>query len=275
MDPISLPRDTALRWASLARRLGLSVEDLLTGIAENVALMDQIAASLAGVLVKAPAGDRIVSPPDPVCFEPAKIEVSGNAVRAWLPHRDEGFVNVVYPLGYRWGGAAWHQSFAQWQHPVVDRAVELAVLLLNAGFIVQPPSDLVSRVIAGDYTPLPATWVKRRTKGRCTDWFEITWPENGPDFYRKAALIRGAKVYPNVALVPKALYDDVLDFAQTHGFAVSAGALNLAAIAKAERDAMLFACPSTSKAKDNGAAKPAAPSVTPKGILDELADEPL
>lgn len=275
MDPITLPRDAALRWTVLARRMGLTVESLLTGIADNTALLDQIAGAIAGSPVNAPAGERLVSPLEPVCFEPARIEVSGNAVRTWLPHREERFIDVVYPLGYRWIGAAWHQTFAQWQHPVADRAVELAVRLLNAGFVVQPPSDLVARIEAGDYTPLPSCWVKRRNKGRCKDWFEITWPEGGPDYFRRCTLIRGAKVYPNVALVPKRLFDEVLDFAQVNNFAVSPGALNLAAEAKAEHDATLFACPSTSKAKANGAAKPAAPSVTPEGILDELADEPL
>lgn len=275
MEPITLPRDAALRWHGLARRLGLSVEDLLTGIAGNAALLDQIVAAFAGGPINAPVGERVVSPPEPVCFEPAKIEVSGNAVRTWLPHREERFVDVVYPMGYRWIGAAWQQTVAQWQQPVADRAVELAVRLLTAGFIVQPPTDLVARVITGDYTPLPTTWVKRRVKGRCKDWFEITWPDGNPDFYRQVALIRGAKVYPNVALVPKRLFDEVLDFAQVNNFAVSPGALNLAAEAKAEHDATLFACPSTSKVKANGAAKQVAPSVTPEGILDELADEPL
>lgn len=270
MDLITLPRDAALRWSGLARRLGLSVEDLLTGIAGNAALLDQIIAAFADGPINAPVGERLVSPPEPVYFEPAKIEVSGNAVRTWLPQREERFVNVVYPLGYRWIGAAWHQSFAQWQHPVADRAVELAVRLLSAGFIVQPPADLVARVITGDYTPLPAAWVKRRNKGRCKDWFEITWPESGTDYFRQVALIRGAKVYPNVGLVPKRLFDEVLDFAQTHGFAVSPGALNLAAEAKAEHEATLFASPP--KAKRARPAAPAAPVVTPEGILDELAD---
>lgn len=272
---ITLPREAALRWHGLARRLGLSVENLLAGIAGNAALLDQIVAAFAAGPLNAPAGERVISPPEPVCFESAKIEVSGNTVRTWLPQREERFVDVVYPLGYRWTGTAWQQTFAHWQHPVADRAVELAVLLLRAGFIIQPPADLVARIEVGDYTPLPPTWVKRRTKGRCKDWFEITWPEDGPDYYRQCALIRGAKVYPKVALVPKRLFDEVLDFAQINGFAVSPGALNLAAEARAEHEATLFACPSISKPKATGAAKPVAPPVTPEGILDELADEPL
>lgn len=271
MDPVMLPRDAALRWASLARRLGLSFGDLLTAIADNAAMLDGIAAALAGEPANAAAGERVISPPEPICFEPAKIDVAGNTVRTWLPHREERFVNIVYSMGYRWIGAAWQQSFAQWQHPVIDRAVELAVLLLNAGFIIQPPADLVKRIEAGNYTPLPACWVKRRTKGRCKDWFEITWPESGTDFYRQVALIRGAKVYPNVGLVPKRLFDEVLDFAQTHGFAVSSGALNLADEAKVERDATLFACPAIPANKT----APAAPAAIVEGILDELADEPL
>lgn len=270
-----LPRDAQLRWASAARRMGMSTADLLAAIAGNTSLLDHVITTLASAPSDAPVGDLRISPETPTCFEPAKIEISGRAVRTWLPHREERFVDVVYPMGYRWIGAAWQQTFAQWQQPVADRAVELAVRLLNAGFIVQPPSDLVERIKAGDYTPLPTCWVKRRTKGLYTDWFEITWAEDGPDFYRQVALIRGAKVYPNVGLVPKRLFDEVLDFAQTHGFAVSDGALNLAAEGKAERDATLFACPSISKAKANDIAKPTAPSVTPEGILDELADEPL
>lgn len=101
MEPITLPREAALRWHGLARRLGVSVEDLLVAIAANAALLDQIADAFTGGPVNAPAGERLVSPPEPACFEPAKIEVSGNAVRTWLPHREERFVNVVYLMGYR------------------------------------------------------------------------------------------------------------------------------------------------------------------------------
>lgn len=275
MDARTLPlsADTATRLDNLARRLGVPLDMALAQIAVRMDVMDHIAAMLAVPIVAAAAPLRL-RPAKPVSEEIAVIETGANTVSCRLPHADERFCEVVKELSYRWGGQWWTRIIGKFAEPLSDRAVELGVRLLAAGFPVEVRSaELQRRIAASEYAAEVRTWITARTAGKYAGWFCVQWDRDGRDFFRPVSLIQGARCYPGTALVPAARYDEVLDFAEMHGFAVSDGALDLAAQAQRERAAMLLVTPVVREPTQPASA---ANNDSPSGeILDELADEPL
>jgi hypothetical protein len=270
---LTVSADTAIRLENLARRLGLPLEQALAQIAGRMDVMDRIAAMLAVEITPSPAPLRL-RPAETISEEIAAIQVRGNEIATRLPHADDRFAAVVKGLSYRWDGQFWTRIIRKFAEPVSDRAVELGVRLLAAGFPVEVRSaELHRRIAASEYTPETETWVTQRTAGKFAGWFAVQWERDGRDYFRPVSLIRGARCYPGTALVPPHCYDEVLDFAQLHGFAVSDGALDLAAKAKRERAAMLLVTPVV---REPERPAPADNNDLASGeILDELADEPL
>ena len=270
---LTVSADTAIRLDNLARRLGLPLEQALAQIAGRLDVMDHIAAMLAVEVTPGLTPLRL-RPAEPISEEIAVIEARVNTVSCRLPHADERFCEVVKGLGYRWGGMWWTRIIGKFAEPLSDRAVELGVRLLAAGFPVEVRSaDLHRRIAASEYMPETRNWVSARTAGKFVGWFCVQWDRAGRDYFRPVSLIQGARCYPGTALVPPHCYDEALDFAETHGFAISDGALNLAAKAKRERAAMLLVTPVV---REPAHPAPADNNDLPSGdILDELADEPI
>ena len=274
---LTLPADTATRLDNLARRLGVPLDVALAQIAVRMDVMDRIAAMLAVGITPSPAPLRL-RPAELVSEEIAIIEVAGNVISTRLPHPNDRFVAVVKGQHYQWDGQWWTRTITKFAEPIADRAVELGVRLLTAGFPVEVRSeDLWQRIAAGDYATETLDWIAARTAGKYAGWFCIQWDRNGNrDYFRPASLIHGSHCYPGTALVPAARYDEILDFAEMHGFAISDGALNLVARAKRERDAMLLVTPVVRAAPmPQTPITPITAETAEIGILDELADEPL
>lgn len=256
MSTISLSTPAWQHLENLAARLGLTVEQVLEQLSQRRDLLDHIAAALAVPVVPDPLPARL-RPAEPITDEIAILLVSGNLIQTRLPHRHEAFVDVVIPLHYKWVGDAWTRRIEKYAEPVADRLVELGVRLLNAGFIVEAPSqEIAARIAVGDYRPEHENWVKRRTSGRYEGWFCIEWDRSGHDFFRPATLITGARCYPGAALVPASSYDEVLDFSDHHGFRLSDGALDLVAEARREHDAMILAAPAIQRPQPPAAQPP-------------------
>ena len=276
---LTLPADCATRLDNLARRLGLPLDEALCRIAARMDLMDYLAAQLSSApSIPCSSAPLRLRPTQVLSEEIATIWVNGALIETALGHPDERFIAVVKALRYRWSSdrRRWQRQISKFAEPVADRAVELGIHILNAGFPVEVHSaDLHQRIAAGDYRPEVKTWLSARTKGRFTDWFCIQWDRDGYDYYRLAAHITGSRCYPGAALVPATAYDEALDFAECNGFAISDGALDLAARARAERAAMLLADPALAAPLPVIAADPLPAGAVTQDILDELADEPL
>lgn len=274
---LTISADTAIRLDNLARRLGLPLEEALAQITGRTDVMDRIAEALAAPVVERNTTTPLrLRPEREVSEEIAVITVQGNQVGTRLPHADERFCEIVKQLGYRWDGQWWTRIIGKFAEPVSDRAVELGVHILAAGFAVEVrAAELWRRIATGEYAPEVRNRVTQRTAGRYAGWFCIQWEREGRDFFRSASLIRGSRCYPGAALVPAARYDEVLDFAAVHGFAVSDGALDLAVKAKRDREAMLLVSPVIRCPDPAPEPSMANDELSVEGILDELADEPV
>ena len=187
---LTVSADTAIRLDNLARRLGLPVEQALAQIAGRMDVMDRIAAMLAQEIAVSPAPLRL-RPAATISEEIAVIETGSNTVSCRLPHADERFSEAVKGLGYRWGGQWWSRIIGKFAEPLSDRAVELGVRLLAAGFPVEVRSaELHRRIARSEYTPEVRNWVSARTAGKFAGWFCVQWDREGRDFFRPVSLIQ-------------------------------------------------------------------------------------
>lgn len=214
----------------------------------------------------------LARPPETTSSQVAHLSYDERAVSAWLNEREERFVKLLRGMGYQWVGRAWVKRITALTGPARERAAELGRALLAAGYAVDfPDADTTQAAITGAYTPEQRCWILRRvdTAGDYPGWFYIQWPRDGDNFYTRAMRIPGARYCPPCVAVPPERYNEILDFADIHGFAISDAARGLIEQASQEREAAIVVnlIPL--------AHKPAAVSPGQNWIPDELLDDPL
>lgn len=209
-----------------------------------------------------------IRPEVPCSKQIAEIQVTSSCIMARLRDREERFRAVMHQLGYRWQPPAWIKTITQFTGTLDDRLVELAATLLSAGYIIEfPRPDLVERVAQSAYAPEHHRWVTRQAG---TGWFQIRWPRN-EDYYQRARRIHGSRYDgAGVVIAPQESYAEVLDFAELHGFQLSAGAQEVAAAAQQRYEAMILVVPKKqARAKSETAV---APEIDPE-LLDVDDDD--
>lgn len=181
----------------------------------------------------------VVRPEPSKTTTPAELTLADTLLAVTSPEKREDFRLLMRSLGLRWTGSRWARALKPRDGEPLDRAVETGHRVLEAGFPVQFPSELIrDRAIAAQYDPAPACWVERIVTGEHTGWFLIYWLRTA-DYYRAAKAITGSHyVQGRGVAVPAEHFDEVLDFAQLHGAYMSPAARQLAEEARAARDAI-------------------------------------
>lgn len=200
--------------------------------------------------------ESTVRPQAPLTETVATVRVVAGKLEIHFPERHEKFRSIMRDtLHMVWSDTCWARTLGLFAGAPDDRVAEAGHRLLAAGFIIRIHDPLAREAaIQGTFAPEQRRWVARVTqKGPTLDWFLIRWGRE-EDFYSAAkALPRSRYERPNV-VVPPEFFEEVLDFAEVHGFSVSKGAREIAEQARARRDATLVA---------NVTAKPAAGQVPP------------
>lgn len=205
---------------------------------ESKAKEDELSA-----IVEAKA-EATVRPEDTKTETVAEIKVvDGDVIAISFPERREDFRRLVkHDLGCCWKDKAWRKRITQFSGPIEERVVEAGSKLLLAGFPVRIYDEgLRSRAISGDYRPEKKNWIVRDSE---SGNFVIRWGY-GEDYYWRAVKLRGAKYdsrLKRIVLSPE-FYEEVIDFAEAHGFEFSAKALELVEIGKAVREKTLVCAP--------------------------------
>ena len=176
----------------------------------------------------------LLSPERPRTKSIGRVWIDRPMVAAKFPEKDDTWRATCKRLLYGWEYNRWQRTFAD-DVDLTQRAAELAHRLLLAGFIVEAPDAVAELVVAASYTPESFRHVKRYVAGEYADWFCITWARN-EDLYGLATRLPGAHWDGRAVVVSREWYEEVLDFAEAHGFAVSAAAHNLAEMARQERE---------------------------------------
>lgn len=164
----------------------------------------------------------ILRPVSPKTETIAVIKANGNGITIKFPEKRDDFREIVkLKLGYTWQYPLWVRDLIPVNGTVEDRLIELSNKLLLAGFVIDCPDSLSTEAIAcGNYTPEQTKWITAYTDGNYKGWFCIRWGRND-DYYHAARAIAGSKYNPPRVAVPPEQYEEVLGFAEVHGFSVS------------------------------------------------------
>lgn len=236
---------TSDQWDSLQKLAQAaqlpSVPKLMAAIANNPTLIEKIAVSLMaksidyGGIFNTP----VVRPMEPVSETLSFIEVAGDTITVRYDEKNDVWLNTVKALDYYWDRPFWTRTVKTINGKVTDRAAELGYKLLKAGFCVVFPNPTIrDKAISGDYESEHRRWVLARTNDDYKNHFYIHWAR-GEDCYAPAKQITGAIYNQPGILVPPEYFDEVLDFANMHGFRLTEAAQELAERCKAWRESAM------------------------------------
>lgn len=206
----------------------------------------------------------------------AEIRTCDGEVQIAFPERHDGFRTLVKDLGYRWADGHWSRNVGKFAGTPRDRAAEAGNRILAAGFPIRIYDAAVRQsALDGAFAPEATRWVKATISGQYEGWFAISWGMKD-DFYGAAKRISGSRwnSEDRDVAVPGRYFEEVLDFAEKYGFAVSDGARKLAENARTERDAVLVAdAAKVAREKPVKASKTPEPLPMPEAGVDaELRD---
>lgn len=199
-----------------------------------------------------------IRPVQPITETVANILISGNYVKITFFEKDSDFKDLIKSHGFRWGGEGWKRKCNKFTGSPLDRATEISIKLLKAGYIVCIVDDsLKEKVLNKEYEPEQKRWIAKRSEGKFKDWFSISWEYGNEEIYKAARAIAGSRwSSPNV-VIPSYQYEAILDLVDKFDFKLSEGAIELIAEAKKAREEALVVdmseveLPTSEQAKEN------------------------
>lgn len=227
----------------------------------------------------APSERVVLRPESPKTESVAAIRLNGSALSALLEEKHDGFRQIVKfhcSMEFNWGNRQWYRRMDKFTGDPLDRTIELCHRLLAGGFIIEVDTSWVAAIHAADYQSEQTRWIKRVVDGgEYNDWFSINWGRLD-DYYEVAKHLPRSRYNGDTVVVPSVHFDAVIDFARAHEFALSEGAQELIAIAKAKRDAAILTTVEPPKQRKRVVAKDVRPRLQPvaeETIADEFADD--
>ena len=166
--------------------------------------------------------------PDKTRGPVAEVSLAAKKVRVVLIEFDEATNTLLKCCGYHWEAPAWVRQAVD--DVAGHRAVEIAVRLLAHGCPVRIfDASLRQRVVENDYEPESPRRVEVSTSKKYSTKFHLVWALDGNHAQCKkaASQLRGAKVFDDGAYVSAGHFEDILDFADQNGFAITSEAQSL------------------------------------------------
>ncbi len=239
-DRILIKQSSAKYWIDNMR--GITTSDVEDEIRNEKAIYEkeQTDAEVPETIKEEALEDMTMRPSEPVTCLVAEIRVKENLITAKLPEKDEDFRLLVKGLGYVWNNGHWARGTGIRNGTPLDRATELGVKLLAAGFPIRVYNDaLQEKILAADYEPECSRWIMKNLD---TGAFIVKWDRKEEDFYKESKKLPGASwMSGNGMLVPREAFREVLDFSDRYQFKLSQGAKELIAEAQAAFDAAMVA----------------------------------
>jgi hypothetical protein len=175
--------------------------------------------------------EATLRPEQPLSPLVARIDAPQGRIEVRYPERSDTLREVVKRLGYSWQSDCWARSVPKWeQDHQSDRIVEVAHKLLLTGFPVRVwDPELRRRVLAAEYRPDTGRKILRQKDARGRHCFGLYF-EYDPQLNAAADRLPACRwnAEKRCRLVPAEAHEEVLDFAQRHGFLVAPGARALA-----------------------------------------------
>lgn len=184
--------------------------------------------------------EMTVRPTDTITNLVTEIRIDETQVTAKYPEKDDNFRKIVKDLRFTWDEGKWTRQTGTKTGSPLDRATELGVKLLAAGFPVRVYTDeLQQRIIRAEYEPESRRWITANVEKGV---FLVTWDRNEGDFYNEAKKLPGGKWASGKGMqVPKETFREILDFADRYQFSLSPGARTIIERAQAAYEAAMVA----------------------------------
>ena len=153
------------------------------------------------------------------------LEKSGDPENLYARYiKDEKFIEIVKEVGFQWDRYRhiWGKEITEYTGSVEERAAELGIKLLSAGFTVEfPNTEAKEAALSGNFKPECKRWIKKQKN---TGKLAIVWEGRNDFIYSSSKKLPGAKWADGYMSVPTEFYREVQDFAKTLGFSVSKSA---------------------------------------------------
>jgi hypothetical protein len=216
-----------------------SPTDILKAEAKKVA-EEKAAPEVPQAVEEEALEEMTIRPSEPATTLVAEIRFEDDLVTAKLPEKNEDFRLLLRELKFSWENGRWERQIGIRSGAALDRATELGVKLIEAGFPIRVYDEtLQKKILATDYDPECSRWIMQNTK---TGKFLVTWDRNDGDFYSPAKALPGARWKSGAGmLVPREAFREVLDFADRYQFQLSPGAKKAVDEAQAAFDAAMVA----------------------------------
>ena len=238
MAIISIKSKTSASWWIDSRDFSAEsfiVEELnVVNLPEEQAKIEAQKATEADVKAEA-----TVRPEHPVTETVAEITCTQDTVKISFPEKNDTFRELVKTkLCYSWDSPCWIRKISMTDGDMQDRAAETGHKLLANGFCIRIiDRGLRQKAISGEYVPECKKWITSLVS--YPEKLVIWWKKEAGDYYTRAKRIPGARWISPSMKVPVEQYEEVLGFAEVHGFKVSAGAQKLIEQAKKAREESL------------------------------------
>jgi hypothetical protein len=177
------------------------------------------------VKVAAEAAALLKPAVEPKSSQIAEVSYMAPALCVAFPEVRDDFRKLMHTLNFKW-----EREPRRWEHHLdfrsgepVDRVAEVAHRLIGAGFMVRiHDEDARTKAVAGDFEPEQTRWVAMTKGGAYDQWLRITWSKEDR-CYEAARRINGARYANGGVCCPVESIEEVMDFAERYGFAVSEG----------------------------------------------------
>jgi hypothetical protein len=230
-------------WIENGRsRDGYSIRLLIVGRLKDLKRADETGIPATP---SAPAPEAPTLRPETAVSETiAVVAITGDLVTVTFSERRDDFRQIVKDNGFAWTDGRWTRKTGLTTGAPADRAAEVAIDLLAAGFVVRVLDDGArAKAIAGEYAPEILRWVAKRTGGEYDGWFSLSWERDAEEVYQAARKVPGSRwAKPNV-VIPAAQFEAVIDIADEFGFALTPGAQALVDAARQAKEAALVIKP--------------------------------
>ncbi len=183
--------------------------------------------------------ESTIRPEKPITETVAEITCTQNAIKISFPERNDQFRELVkFKLGYTWNSPCWTRQIGITDGDIKDRAAETGHKLLAAGFCIRIiDEDLRQKATLGQYEPECKKWITAPVSH--PNKLGIWWKKDAGDYYTRAKRIPGAKWISPSMKISVEQFDEVIGFAEVHGFKISPGAQKLIEQArKAKKEAL-------------------------------------
>lgn len=184
-----------------------------------------------------------IRPTNPDTETVADVSISDKYVHISFLETNDDFRDIIKSHGFTWGGfgVGWERKCNLFTGSPLDRATEICILLLKAGFIISIVDDqLKEKIVNKDFEPEDKRWVKAIVDGSHKGWFSLSWEYKNERIYKASRAIAGSKWSNPSVVIPPYQYEAVLDLVDRYDFKLSKGAKEIIEAAKKTKEEALI-----------------------------------